>query len=287
MTATIVLRGGSVVDRRRAGPGRRRDRGRHDHPRRPRSRRARATTSPTPPTAWCCPASSTRTRTPTGCSPIPAVQRTLLRQGVTTVIVGQDGVSYAPGSGTYASRLLRRDQRAAPGLPRRGSRGLPRRGRRGVGVQRRLPGARGHAAPRGVRARPRRRRPPRSANAWRRWSRRAWPTVRSGCRRGSTTCPASSSRRVRSPRCAGRSPARAGCTSATCGAATRRTPRRASPRSSRSPGSPQRPPGPRCRCTCRTSTPTPTSCSPSSRGWSGRASTPRSTPTRTPAAARC
>ena len=31
------------------------------------------------------------------------MQRTLLRQGVTTVIVGQDGVSYAPGSGTYAT----------------------------------------------------------------------------------------------------------------------------------------------------------------------------------------
>ena len=33
----------------------------------------------------------------------PDVQRTLLRQGVTTVIAGQDGVSYAPGSGTYAT----------------------------------------------------------------------------------------------------------------------------------------------------------------------------------------
>ena len=33
----------------------------------------------------------------------PEVQRALLRQGVTTVIVGQDGVSYAPGSGTYAT----------------------------------------------------------------------------------------------------------------------------------------------------------------------------------------
>lgn len=33
----------------------------------------------------------------------PAVQHTLLRQGVTTVIAGQDGVSYAPGSGTYAT----------------------------------------------------------------------------------------------------------------------------------------------------------------------------------------
>jgi N-acyl-D-amino-acid deacylase len=33
----------------------------------------------------------------------PAVQHTLLRQGITTVVVGQDGVSYAPGSGTYAT----------------------------------------------------------------------------------------------------------------------------------------------------------------------------------------
>lgn len=32
-----------------------------------------------------------------------AVQRALLRQGVTTVIAGQDGVSYAPGDGAYAS----------------------------------------------------------------------------------------------------------------------------------------------------------------------------------------
>src|SRR5690606_34382523 len=33
----------------------------------------------------------------------PAVAHTLLRQGVTTAIVGQDGVSYAPGDGAYAS----------------------------------------------------------------------------------------------------------------------------------------------------------------------------------------
>ncbi|MCU6481173.1 N-acyl-D-amino-acid deacylase family protein [Arthrobacter sp. A2-55] len=32
-----------------------------------------------------------------------AVQRALLKQGVTTVIAGQDGVSYAPGDGSYAS----------------------------------------------------------------------------------------------------------------------------------------------------------------------------------------
>jgi N-acyl-D-amino-acid deacylase len=34
------------------------------------------------------------------------VQRALLRQGVTTVIAGQDGVSYAPGSGQYASEYF-------------------------------------------------------------------------------------------------------------------------------------------------------------------------------------
>lgn len=34
------------------------------------------------------------------------VQRALLRQGVTTVIAGQDGVSYAPGDGGYASRYF-------------------------------------------------------------------------------------------------------------------------------------------------------------------------------------
>lgn len=33
----------------------------------------------------------------------PAVQLALLRQGVTSIIVGQDGVSYAPGDGGYAS----------------------------------------------------------------------------------------------------------------------------------------------------------------------------------------
>lgn len=34
------------------------------------------------------------------------VQRSLLRQGVTTVIAGQDGVSYAPGDGAYASEYF-------------------------------------------------------------------------------------------------------------------------------------------------------------------------------------
>lgn len=34
------------------------------------------------------------------------VQRSLLRQGVTSVIVGQDGVSYAPGDGAYASEYF-------------------------------------------------------------------------------------------------------------------------------------------------------------------------------------
>lgn len=36
----------------------------------------------------------------------PSVQRSLLRQGVTTVIAGQDGVSYAPGSGAYATEYF-------------------------------------------------------------------------------------------------------------------------------------------------------------------------------------
>ncbi|WP_300267576.1 amidohydrolase family protein, partial [Microbacterium sp.] len=35
-----------------------------------------------------------------------SVQRSLLRQGVTSVIVGQDGVSYAPGDGAYASEYF-------------------------------------------------------------------------------------------------------------------------------------------------------------------------------------
>lgn len=36
----------------------------------------------------------------------PAVQHALLRQGVTTVIAGQDGVSYPPGSGDYATEYF-------------------------------------------------------------------------------------------------------------------------------------------------------------------------------------
>lgn len=36
----------------------------------------------------------------------PDVMRALLRQGVTTVIAGQDGVSYAPGDGSYASEYF-------------------------------------------------------------------------------------------------------------------------------------------------------------------------------------
>lgn len=36
----------------------------------------------------------------------PAVQRTLLRQGVTTIVTGQDGVGPAPGDGAYAARYF-------------------------------------------------------------------------------------------------------------------------------------------------------------------------------------
>ncbi|MCT9820364.1 amidohydrolase family protein [Microbacterium sp. W1N] len=36
----------------------------------------------------------------------PEVQRALLRQGVTTAIAGQDGVSYAPGDGVWASQYF-------------------------------------------------------------------------------------------------------------------------------------------------------------------------------------
>ena len=36
----------------------------------------------------------------------PAVQLALLRQGVTTIIGGQDGISYAPGDGAYASEYF-------------------------------------------------------------------------------------------------------------------------------------------------------------------------------------
>ena len=35
-----------------------------------------------------------------------SVQRSLLRQGVTSVITGQDGVSYAPGDGAYGSECF-------------------------------------------------------------------------------------------------------------------------------------------------------------------------------------
>src|SRR5699024_9867812 len=36
----------------------------------------------------------------------PQVQLALLRQGVTTVIAGQDGISYAPGDGAHASEYF-------------------------------------------------------------------------------------------------------------------------------------------------------------------------------------
>ncbi|MCI1254269.1 MAG: amidohydrolase family protein [Bifidobacterium tibiigranuli] len=36
----------------------------------------------------------------------PRIQKALLRQGVTTIILGQDGVSYAPGDGRYASHYF-------------------------------------------------------------------------------------------------------------------------------------------------------------------------------------
>jgi N-acyl-D-amino-acid deacylase len=36
----------------------------------------------------------------------PAVQLALLRQGVTSVVLGQDGVGFAPGDGTYATRYF-------------------------------------------------------------------------------------------------------------------------------------------------------------------------------------
>jgi N-acyl-D-amino-acid deacylase len=36
----------------------------------------------------------------------PAVQLALLRQGVTSVVLGQDGVGFAPGDGAYATRYF-------------------------------------------------------------------------------------------------------------------------------------------------------------------------------------
>ncbi|GEB94039.1 hypothetical protein [Microbacterium lacticum] len=47
-----------------------------------------------------------RTPTLTGAVFRSDVQRALLRQGVTTVIAGQDGVSYAPGDGVWSSRYF-------------------------------------------------------------------------------------------------------------------------------------------------------------------------------------
>lgn len=47
----------------------------------------------------------------------PVVQRALLRQGVTTVITGQDGVSYAPGSGDYATDYFAAINGPATGYP--------------------------------------------------------------------------------------------------------------------------------------------------------------------------
>lgn len=45
----------------------------------------------------------------------PEVQLALLRQGITTVIAGQDGVSYAPGDGAYADRYFTPINGAHPG----------------------------------------------------------------------------------------------------------------------------------------------------------------------------
>ncbi|MFE5775371.1 amidohydrolase family protein [Brachybacterium sp. NPDC056505] len=47
------------------------------------------------------------------------VQLALLRQGITAVIGGQDGVSFAPGDGAYASEYFAPINGAHPGYPRR------------------------------------------------------------------------------------------------------------------------------------------------------------------------
>ncbi|MCG7310740.1 amidohydrolase family protein, partial [Brachybacterium sp. ACRRE] len=54
------------------------------------------------------------------------VQLALLRQGITAVIGGQDGVSFAPGDGAYASEYFAPINGAHPWYPgRRGGAGTP------------------------------------------------------------------------------------------------------------------------------------------------------------------
>ena len=139
----------------------------------------------------------------------PDVALALLRQGVTSVIGGQDGVAYAPGDGAYATEYFAAINGPHPSY-------------RGGGVGAYLSAADGtsalnagnlipagtvrfevcgrHDGPAGDDER--RRRP--------RLSPRGWPPARWGCRAASTTCPASSRTPPSSLPCANRR-ARRGC----------------------------------------------------------------------------
>ena len=182
---------------------------------------------------------------------IPTCSSRLLRQGVTTVIGGQDGVSYAPGDGAYASEYFAAINGRAPVLSRRRGRRAARRLRRHDAAERRHARAGGHGAPRGVRAVD----GCRVAGAARTRCAPSWPTgsprAPSASRRASTTCRASS--RSTAELAALAEPVAAGgrpSTSRTCAAATRRTPRAGIDEVAaiaRHAG--------RRACTCRTSTP--------------------------------
>ena len=129
----------------------------------------------------------------------PDVQLALLRQGVTTVIGGQDGVSYAPGDGAYASEYFAAINGPHPSY-RGGGIGALLAGYDGTTpAERRHARARGHGAPRGVRRGPRmprrRRSSPRCARSWPTGS----PRAPSASRPGSTTCRACSPRPRSSP----------------------------------------------------------------------------------------
>lgn len=141
----------------------------------------------------------------------PDVTLALLRQGVTTVIGGQDGVSYAPGDGEYASEYFAAINGRHPTY-------------RGGGVAAYLASVDGTSALNagylvpagtvasrcaGAGASPR---AMTSAAACGSWSRRGCPTAPSACRPGWTTRRASSRMRRRSPRSASRSRGPAGYT---------------------------------------------------------------------------
>ncbi|MFC7589752.1 amidohydrolase family protein [Nonomuraea antimicrobica] len=208
----------------------------------------------------------------------PAVQRAALRQGVTTFVLGQDGLSYAPGSAAtvaFVSRYFAAVNGALTDGPLTVGELLD-------GYDRAAALNTAYLLPHGtirydvMGPRPTGRRPA----TWRRWSATSSegsPRARPGCRAGSNTCRAATPTPRSWPPCAPRSAASR--TSRTC-VPTARRPGRAWRRSWRSPSAQARP------CTSPTCTGPPTCCCRWSSRRSARASTSPTTPTPTCAATR-